>query len=157
MLLRLIPEREIWRIGGEGIIQFKGRIISATNTDIPKLIEKGFFRKDLYWRLNTFEIKVPPLSQHLGDTKDLILHFAKKSNKPVKMSVEVIDAISDIIENLVYDSLLEGNVRQLENILERLVKGTQRVTIKDFQDTFPEYNKYVYEYLESVVSAKKLA
>ena len=60
-LLRLIEDKSFYRIGGERPVPFKGRLVVATNADLPKLVQAGRFREDLYYRINVVSVKIPPL------------------------------------------------------------------------------------------------
>lgn len=117
-LLRVLQEKEIRKVGSTESIQIDVRIISATNKDLLKMVEAGTFREDLFYRINVITITLPPL-RNRGD--DIILlatsalkKFSKKFNKPVqRLSVEAVDQLK------VYH--YPGNVRELENIIERIV------------------------------------
>jgi len=117
-LLRVIQEREVKPIGSNQMISFDTRIIAATNKNLEEEIEKGNFREDLYYRLNVVEIPLPTLQKRKEDIPLLAHHFIKKYsrelNRPVKgISSEAIGALMS------YD--WKGQVRELENIIERSV------------------------------------
>ena len=117
-LLRFIQEREFQRIGGNQTIHSNVRIISATNHDLLERVKEGCFREDLYYRLNVVTITVPPLRERKEDLSPLIDHFLKRfsvsNGKEIRgMSPEARDLL------LKYD--YPGNVRELENIIERAV------------------------------------
>lgn len=117
-LLRFIQEKEFQRLGSTQIIKSNVRIISATNVDIEQLVRENRFRSDLYFRLNVIPIKIPPLRQRREDIPLLVNHFIRKHARVNKRQVTEISA-----EGL--DSLMRyhfpGNVRELENIIERAV------------------------------------
>ncbi len=124
-LLRVLQDREIERLGSEKVIKVDVRVIAATNRDIYKLVQEGQFREDLYYRLNVVPIHVPPLRERKEDIPLLVEHFLQtynsKYHKKVKLSP---DAIESLIE---YN--WPGNIRELENTIERLVvmhEGTVR-------------------------------
>jgi formate hydrogenlyase transcriptional activator len=118
MLLRVLQERAIERVGGNEAIPVDVRIVAATHQDLPALVAAGKFRADLFYRLNVFPIGVPPLRERPDDIPDLARHFlhqfARRMNKPL----EDIDARS--LERL-KSYPWPGNVRELENIVERAV------------------------------------
>jgi len=117
-LLRALQEKEIERVGGKTIIAVNARIVAATNRDLEKLMEEGKFRSDLYYRLNTFPITIPPLRSRKDDIPKLAMHFidrySKKTGKKIK-------AISNkvLLELMQYD--WPGNIRELEHLIERSV------------------------------------
>jgi len=111
-LLRVIEEREFERIGGNKVIPLTARIIASTNQNLKKLAAEGKFRMDLYYRLNTFEISVPPLRAHKSDIPKLIDHFIKMD----KLDLEFSDGAYGMLLNYQWP----GNVRELRNVLNRL-------------------------------------
>ena len=111
-LLRVIEEREFERIGGNKVIPLTARIIASTNQNLTKLAADGKFRMDLYYRLNTFEISVPPLRAHKSDIPGLIDHFVRLDG----LKLEFTDGAYRMLLN--YD--WPGNVRELRNVLNRL-------------------------------------
>lgn len=115
--LRVIQEKEFERLGGSKVLKADVRFVAASNQDLSKLISQGKFREDLFYRLNIFTIKLPPLRKRKGDIPMLLEHFselyAKKTNKPGKKFSE--RAIKVLME---YD--WPGNVRELQNLVERL-------------------------------------
>lgn len=117
-LLRFLQEREIRRVGGNDNIKVDVRVISATNRDIEADVNKGEFRTDLYYRLNVITIHIPPLRDRTDDISLLAAHyldhFCRKNNKKIR-AIE-----GDVIEVMtLYD--WQGNVRELENVIERAV------------------------------------
>ena len=116
-LLRVIQEKEFERVGSSIVIKAEVRFVAASNQDLSKLISQGKFREDLFYRLNVFTIKLPPLRKRRGDIPLLLEHFsklhAKKTGKPGKKFSE--RAIKVLME---YD--WPGNVRELQNLVERL-------------------------------------
>ena len=116
-LLRALQEREIIRVGGTEHIKINTRIIAATNQNLEKLIEADKFRKDLYYRLNVIPISIPPLRKRKSDIGPLCRFFLNKFNKRFNTNKKLSLDLIDLLEN--YD--WPGNVRQLKNIIERLV------------------------------------
>lgn len=115
-LLRVIQEKEIMRVGGDRIIPVDIRIISATNQELKKQIENGEFRQDLYYRLNVFNIILPPLREHKDDIELLISRFLRKF---IGNAIDIDRAIKETKKILLaYD--WPGNIRELNNIAERL-------------------------------------
>jgi two-component system response regulator PilR (NtrC family) len=117
-LLRAIQERMIRRVGGTEDSKVEVRIIAATNRDLEDMVKKGTFRQDLFYRLNVINIKTPPLRERPEDIPNLAIHFLKKYNDRLGKNIGGISA--EAMEMLKkYD--YPGNVRELENILERTV------------------------------------
>ncbi len=117
-LLRVIQEREFRRVGGSQDIKVDVRVVAATNKDLEKAVADGSFREDLYYRLDVIPIRLPPLRMRTGDIPLLVNHFlerfAKESGKP--KPVFSSDAMHVLLEHE-----WRGNVRELENLIERVV------------------------------------
>jgi transcriptional regulator with PAS, ATPase and Fis domain len=111
-LLRVLEAREFERIGGSRVIPMRARIIASTNQDLKRLVAEGKFRMDLYYRLNTFEINIPPLRAHKSDIPLLIRHFIRLDHLQLSFSQDAKEMLSR------YD--WPGNVRELRNVLIRL-------------------------------------
>ncbi|MEL6922431.1 MAG: sigma 54-interacting transcriptional regulator [Bacteroidota bacterium] len=117
-LLRAIQEGEIERLGGTQLIQVDVRLIAATNRNLPKEIEKGNFREDLYYRLNVFPIHSIPLRDRPEDIPLLTRYFCEKLSARLGRPIHEIP--QKLIDKLVsYD--FPGNVRELENLIERAI------------------------------------
>jgi PAS domain S-box-containing protein len=126
-LLRVLQEGEFERLGNPHTIKVDVRIIAATNRDLEKAIESGDFRGDLYYRLNVFPIKSPPLRERQEDIPLLVAHFVKKYGAKLGKNIEIIpQKVMDIL--LAY--AWPGNVRELENIIERAVILARGFTIE---------------------------
>lgn len=121
-LLRVLQEKEITRIGDTKSIPVDVRIISATNRNLITMVEKGEFREDLYYRLDVLHLSIPPLRERKEDIKELTMHFLNKTKKPLKISTSAIDLLNT------YE--FPGNIRQLENIVERLIVLCENSTIE---------------------------
>jgi len=120
-LLRAVQEKVFKRVGDTQDISVDIRFISATNKDLSKEIIGGRFREDLFYRLNVIEIKIPPLRERMDDLKPLAQFFLDKYSK--EMGKEITKISSYAIELLKkYD--FPGNIRELENLLERSVALT---------------------------------
>lgn len=135
-LLRVLQEKELDRIGGEQAIPIDVRIIAASNENLEDLVNKGTFRKDLYYRLNVIEIEVPPLRDRMEDFEDLAAFIIEELNEQLGLSIEGID--KDAVKALKRRKW-RGNVRELHNAIERAMNftGGPVLTISDF-DLFHE-------------------
>ena len=117
-LLRVLQEGEFERLGNPNTIKVNVRVIAATNHDLEKDIEEGKFRQDLYYRLNVFPIKVPPLREHREDIPLLVKHFVQKYGARTGKKIETIpQKVMEALQAYPWP----GNVRELENIVERAV------------------------------------
>ncbi|HHY78304.1 MAG TPA: sigma 54-interacting transcriptional regulator [Clostridiales bacterium] len=117
-LLRVLQEKEIMKIGGIKPISVDVRVIAASNVDLENAVKQGKFRKDLYYRINMYPIKLPPLKERRGDIEILAKFFIKKYNQEYGRNIEGID--DEALEKLMeYD--WPGNVRELENIIGRAI------------------------------------
>jgi len=115
-LLRVLQEREFERVGSSRTIKVDVRILSATNKDLKKEIEERRFREDLFYRLNVFNLDVPPLRERKEDIPLIVGHFISKYNKILNKKVK---KISTKAMELLLDYNYPGNIRELENIVER--------------------------------------
>jgi len=130
-LLRVLQEGEFERVGGTETIKVDVRIIAATNRDLEDMMKKGQFRQDLYYRLNVIPIEVPPLRERRDDIPLLISHFLTKFTKQFNKTIDVIE---DEAMQYLQSYSWPGNIRELENLIERAVvlNKTGRLTLKDF-------------------------
>jgi DNA-binding NtrC family response regulator len=117
-LLRVIEEREFYRLGSTEIRNVDVRIIAATNRDIPDEILKGRFRADLFYRINTYNIKIPPLRERTSDILPLARFFLKLHGEANHKKVD--DLAPDLAERLL-NHPFPGNVRELENMMAAAV------------------------------------
>lgn len=129
-LLRVIQEGELYPVGQEAPIQIDVRVIAATNRDLAAEAETGRFRSDLYWRLNVIPIEMPPLRARPHDIPLLVEHFMRRANQHHRRSVLGVE--TGALEVLKRHSW-PGNIRELENLIERLVimNGTGRIGVSD--------------------------
>ena len=135
-LLRVLQEKEIERVGGKNTLKIEVRVIAATNRNLEKEIAEGRFRMDLYYRLNVFPIVLPPLRDRKEDIPVLALHFMHLYNK--KIGKQIKDISSEVLEKLMlYD--WPGNIRELENLMERSILLTSGPVIADV--TLPDSQK----------------
>jgi len=121
-ILRVMQDREFMRLGGTKTIRVDVRIIAATNADLEEFIRQKKFREDLFYRLNVIKIELPPLRKRKGDIPLLVKHFMDFYGKENKKEIEeVSEDVMEILEN--YD--WPGNIRELENLIERAVVLTK--------------------------------
>jgi two-component system, NtrC family, response regulator AtoC len=133
-LLRVLQEREFERVGGTNSIKVDTRVVAATNKDLPREIDAGNFREDLYYRLNVIAIELPPLRERHTDIPLLVEHFLHKhrygrGSAPARISQEAMSRL------LAHD--WPGNVRELENTIERAVIMARGGVIAADHVTFP--------------------
>jgi DNA-binding NtrC family response regulator len=162
-LLRFLQERTLIRVGGTKQIPLDVRIIAAGNQDLKKAVEKNQLREDLFYRLNVVQITLPPLRDRKEDISLLIHHFLKKYNLQFGKSVTRIDPE---VEEILSQYPFPGNVRELENIVERAVALTDRdvMTIRDLpgdllslsigslkQEQWPSLEEHIKNYIRKVL------
>jgi two-component system response regulator PilR (NtrC family) len=127
-LLRVIQEREFRRVGGTQDIKVDVRVVAATNKDLEKAVADGSFREDLYYRLDVIPIRLPPLRLRSGDIPLLVAHFltrfSKESGKPVP-------TLSPEAMQVLLGHEWRGNVRELENLIERVVAFSTGGTVTE--------------------------
>jgi transcriptional regulator with PAS, ATPase and Fis domain len=126
-LLRVLQEREILPVGGQKSIEVDVRIIAATHRNLEKMVEEGDFRQDLYYRLNVIKIEIPPLRDRKGDIELISLNLLEKIErkfyrKGIKLSAEVVERLNQ--------HKWQGNIRELENVLERSINVLDGNTIE---------------------------
>src|SRR5207247_3396483 len=127
-LLRFLESGEIRRVGDTKPFRIDVRVLCATNCDLRAMIAEDSFREDLYFRINTFEIRLPPLRERRADIPDLARHLlARAAKRPA-------DQVADLLTPDAIEVLLEhewpGNVRELANVMEHayIIAGGQRIT-----------------------------
>lgn len=117
-LLRAIQEKEFERVGGTVPIKADVRFVAATNRDLQEAIQKGTFRRDLFYRLNVVNIDIPSLCKHREDIPPLIEHFMRKYSAVLKKrDVQITDEAKEVLLNYHWP----GNIRQLQNCIERTI------------------------------------
>jgi formate hydrogenlyase transcriptional activator len=126
-LLRVLQEREFERLGSSRTFRTDARLIAATNRDLGEMVEEQKFRSDLFYRLNVFPIQVPPLRARTEDIPSLVRHFAQHFAR--NMSKQ-IDTISSETMNSLVRYPWPGNIRELQNVIERAVILSQGSTLK---------------------------
>lgn len=151
-LLRVLQEKEVKPVGSNQMIAIDARIIAATNKELEKEVERGNFREDLYYRLNVVEIKLPPLKERKEDVPILAHHFVNKYNRELNRAVKGIDsgAMSALLS---YE--WKGNVRELENVIERavLLGNQDHITVEDLPASIRDKGEEVQIDSQSLDSA----
>ncbi len=151
-LLRVLQDHEIYRIGGIKPVKVDVRIITATNKNLETMIQKKLFRSDLFYRLNVFPIKIPPLRERREDIIPLLQLFLKKYNEEFKISKKFDDSILEYFYN--YD--WPGNIRELQNCVQRLLINSKNEFIKldDIKKHIEEIN--LAEVVDNTLDLKKI-
>jgi DNA-binding NtrC family response regulator len=137
-LLRVLQERNFERVGGEETLRVDVRIICATKKDLLEQVKEGYFREDLFYRLNVVPIHIPPLRERREDIPLLINYFLKKF---VSQYEDALPDISQETMNVLIAYDWPGNVRELENVIEHAVAFSKSKGIS--LDTLPEYMRKV--------------
>ena len=128
-LLRVLQEKEVQRVGGQKSIPVDVRIIAATHRDLEKMVDEGEFRRDLYYRLNVIKIEIPSLNKRKEDIKLISMGLLKKlERKFFRTGIE----ISKEVEQRLMEHSWPGNIRELENVLERAINVLDGQTIEVF-------------------------
>jgi transcriptional regulator with PAS, ATPase and Fis domain len=137
-LLRVIQEKEVYRIGDHKGIPVDVRVISSSNRDLAKVVESGDFREDLFYRLNVLKIYIPPLRERKEDIPLLTQHFVKKIAQMLNKKVQGVDPKVLQIFN---DYPWPGNVRELQNIIERAINFAKEsiIRIEDLQENLAKF------------------
>lgn len=131
-LLQVLQDKTFQRVGGEEVLRSDARIVAATNADLPRLVELGRFREDLFYRINVFPIHIPPLRERPDDIPILVRVFLSKLNN---MSTDRrIDGIEDAALELLRAYDWPGNIRELENLVERafILETGSMLTVASF-------------------------
>jgi DNA-binding NtrC family response regulator len=129
-LLRVLQEKEFQRVGGNRSYKTDVRIIAATSRDLKKAVQSGHFRDDLFYRLNVVPIHIPPLRERREDIPLLLDHFFKEFAKDMDRSAPIV---APEVSSLLLDYSYQGNVRELTNIVERLlvICSNGKITCRD--------------------------
>jgi len=136
-LLRVIQEGEFQPVGSNQTIKVDVRILSATNRDLLKLVQQGKFREDLYYRINVFPIIVPPLRQRIDDIPLLANYFL---NKYMLQAGKNISGFSEDALKYLLSNKYPGNVRELENMIQRAVILTGNDEVLSINHLQTEWN-----------------
>jgi DNA-binding NtrC family response regulator len=126
-LLRVLQERSFERVGGSRTIDVDVRVVAATNQDLELAVQQKRFREDLYYRLNVIPVTIPPLRERRTDIPELVTHFLKRMRRGRRASTA---SCSPEALSCLMDYHWPGNIRELENIIERLVVMNQSGTIE---------------------------
>ncbi|MBK3518349.1 sigma-54-dependent transcriptional regulator [Carboxylicivirga marina] len=137
-LLRVLDERKVTRIGSHDIIPVNTRIVCATNKDLKQMIEDGQFRLDLYHRLNSFHIHIPPLRERNEDIPVLVNHFVRHF---AEMHNKGIVSMHSKAMNLLVNHHYPGNIRELKNVIERAILMCDTNVIKAHHLNFTEQSE----------------
>jgi two-component system NtrC family response regulator len=131
-LLRVLQEMEFERVGGTKTIKVDVRILAASNRRLKEDVDKGTFREDLFYRLNVVHIEVPPLKERVEDIPFLVAHFVEKFRSSKKKKIELAAEVWKAL----YSYLWPGNIRELENTIERamVMSSDESITLKDLPD-----------------------
>jgi two-component system, NtrC family, response regulator AtoC len=121
-LLRILQDKEFEPVGGNDTVQVDVRVILATNLDLAKEVEKGNFRRDLYYRINVVSLHMPPIRERVSDIPLLAEHFLRRFAKENGKNIKGMD---DATAELIFRYTWPGNVRELENCIERAVVLTR--------------------------------
>lgn len=142
--LHAIQEEEIIPLGGTEAVHLDVRIISATNSDLGKMVSAGLFREDLYHRLNVFEVTIPPLRERKADILLLTSHFLNLYNNKYEKSV----SFSDNVLGMFLKHAWKGNIRELSNIIERSVLMAEGAYLetKELPSSFFSVDNIVYNH-----------
>ncbi|AFN75182.1 two component, sigma54 specific, Fis family transcriptional regulator [Melioribacter roseus P3M-2] len=117
-LLRVLQERKFYRLGGEKEISVNVRVLAATNRNLEEEVKKGNFREDLFYRLNVVKIDIPPLRERQEDIPFIAYSFLQEFNQKFNKSINGIDpAALDLLKSYRW----KGNIRELRNVMERVV------------------------------------
>ena len=139
-LLRVLQEKSFERIGGAKTIKIDVRIIAATNRKLEELVEEGKFREDLYYRLNVVPVEIPPLRERRQDIPLLVNFFLEQSNR---INNAAIEGFSEEAMKALIEYNFPGNVRELQNIIERMVvlKRSGHIDIEDLPEKFYSHER----------------
>ena len=136
-LLRVLQEREFERLGSTRTLKTDARLIAATNRNLEELVQEQKFRSDLYYRLNVFPVRVPPLRERPEDIPLLVRHFVQQFSRRIGKGIDTIP--SDTMATLVRYSW-PGNIRELQNVIERAVIVTTGPVLKVPSDDLRQSN-----------------
>jgi transcriptional regulator with PAS, ATPase and Fis domain len=129
-LLRAIEEKRVTPIGSDRVVEIDVRFIATTNKNLQAEVERGTFRRDLFYRLSVMPVSIPPLRERPGDIPLLAAHFLEAS---ARRSKKVVRAIDPAAMQALCRYAWPGNVRELENVIERAVIVAKGDTITDVE------------------------
>lgn len=134
-LLRVLESKQIERIGSNRLIDVDFRLVSATNRNLHQRVKEGHFREDFLYRINTIEIRIPPLRERREDIPDLLEFFIRKYERETG---KVIDRIDKDTEKFLLKYDYYGNIREMKNMIERMVLLSKDGVLKMSQEFMPE-------------------
>jgi len=139
-LLRVLENGEFFKVGSSQVQKTNVRIVAATNLDMPKAIQQGKFREDLFYRLSTVEIILPPLRDRNGDIHLLFRKFAADFAQKYKMPTVRLD---EQAQQLLERQQWHGNIRQLRNVAEQLsvLEQDRAISVENLGLYLPDHNK----------------
>jgi DNA-binding NtrC family response regulator len=152
-LLQVLQDKTFYRVGGESEIKSDVRILTATNANLAELKDQGLFRPDLYYRLNVFQLEVPPLRDRLEDLALLVEHILKKLNRVHTKSIH--DVHPEVMRALM-EYKWPGNIRELENLLERayILENSSILTPRSFPIKL--FKEKLKKYIQPVDTSRTL-
>lgn len=138
-LLRVLETGEFIRVGSSKVHKTDVRVVAATNVDLPHAIQEGRFREDLYYRLNTVPIQIPPLRERPEDIALLFRKFASDFSEKYRMPPI---SLTDEARQLLLSYHWPGNVRQLKNVTEQIsiIEQSRTINAETLQKYLPDYN-----------------
>ncbi len=139
-LLRVLQEREFERVGSNVVLKMRARVIAATNRNLIQMVKDNTFREDLFYRLNVIPIEVPPLRERKEDIPILVDHFIKKYSLEANKK---IPEIKDEVLDLLIEYPWPGNIRELENVIERAIVMSEgnSLSLNDFPENIINYTE----------------
>ncbi len=142
-ILRVLQEGELQKIGSNEPVKVDIRFIAASNLDLAELVKSGKFRSDLYYRLNVIPLVLPPLRERKEDIPPLTYHFLQKLNRKYCMQKKICNDVIIQMQKMIF----KGNIRELENMIERLYffSKSSEITVEDFLQMQTAYDSYVTE------------
>ena len=156
-LLRVLQEKTVVRIGSNKLIPLDIRIVAATNKDLKELVRKGKFREDLYYRLNVIPIDVPPLRERGRDLNLLVNVLVDKYNRAFNKNVTKVD---DNVLEMFRKYKWQGNIRELENVVEFMVSLSDERGIADstmLPESFVEnYTEFLGDDINKSINIKEI-
>lgn len=134
-MLRVLQERRFERVGGNETVEARARVLAATNQDLTKLVAEGRFRKDLYYRLNTVTIRVPPLRDRLDDVAELANYFLFRFNHELGLDFR---GFAPEVLDMLHTHSWPGNVRELQGVIKQaMLSGSGHLILSEFLPEYP--------------------
>jgi two-component system response regulator FlrC len=135
-LLRVLQEREVERLGGSGLIELDVRVIATSNRDIKQTVSEGKFREDLFYRLNVFPLNIPPLRERVEDIIPLAVMILQKNAKQKK---QIVASISAEAKDILMKYEWPGNIRELDNVMQRaqILHNNNEIKVEDLHFESP--------------------